>query len=354
MLYLLPPWILATIPSLVQGIGSLFSAKQARSWSLKDIAAQNAYNSPSAQLSRLREAGLPFASYAQGQTGNQSALPSHESGIGNAASAAAGGISNFISFKTQLQQLEILKAETKVKESEALKNKAEVTYLLEGAGEDRQGTNLTATLRAQQGLAQATEKGAQLGNIVTGAAAKYAEQKEQANLNQTLINNDKLVEEISSIITDRELTGQRLKTEEQETAIKTLLAEYQRDMSDAQLAQLLKNNRLIDANISGKRIENDIQAIKYKIEKATETAQVYKTENEAVISGLHSDSVREQFESYTRYQEFVRLVQDELKKPIWERTIKGNFDALVAWAYTSVTGITGQSQGLTNILQTIK
>jgi len=113
-----------------------------RAQSRGDIARQNAYNSPLQQIARLREAGLPNAALLNGtQAGNQSALPQTNKSLGN-----------FITTQTQLKQLEILKAEIRLKNAEADESQARRDWLLSGRGEDRAGTNLTSNLRAMQGL----------------------------------------------------------------------------------------------------------------------------------------------------------------------------------------------------------
>lgn len=64
----MPAWFLLMLPQLIGGLGKLLASRSA-------INRQNVYNSPVAQIGRLKEAGLPFAAFEAGQAGSQSQLP---------------------------------------------------------------------------------------------------------------------------------------------------------------------------------------------------------------------------------------------------------------------------------------
>ena len=88
------------------------------------IAAQNAYNSPAAQLARLREAGLPMAAFTSQGTGNQSGLPgTHDMG--------ASQISNYIATRTALKQIDLIDAQTQKMRAEAEESIGRLNWLKE-------------------------------------------------------------------------------------------------------------------------------------------------------------------------------------------------------------------------------
>jgi len=336
------PWqdLLPIVPVIGDVAGKIIDRAQSR----KDIERQNAYNTPAAQMARLRKAGLPMGAMGGNIANSQSALPQTS---GSGIAEGGRGISNFITNQTQLQQLEILKEEVRLKRSERLKNEAEVTYLLEGQGEDRQGTNLTRNLRTQYGIQDAQMKGAELSNKVSEVAAENASTK-------TALENAEAIQRIGKLIQDRELTGKQIEGAGYENQIKSVIAQYQKGMSDAQLGKLLKENGLLDKNITGKEIENDIQAVRYEIEKATKEAQIAKADAEGATAMLSYDSAKEYFKNYQEYQQWVDLVQDELRKPPSQRSVKGTLKMIQAWAYTTITGITGASPNGTSFLNFLK
>jgi len=81
------------------------------------------YNSPKAQISRLRAAGLPFAAFTAGQAGNQSSLPD-VSGIG----AAGNTLSSYFGSRNDQQDY-------RVKKNLADVSDADTRALLEGTYE---------------------------------------------------------------------------------------------------------------------------------------------------------------------------------------------------------------------------
>jgi len=336
------PWqdFLPIVPVVGDIAGKMIDRAQSR----KDIERQNAYNTPAAQLARLRKAGLPMGAMGGNIANTQSALPQTS---GSGIAEGGRGIANFITNQTQLQQLEILKEEVRLKRSERKKNEAETTYLLEGAGEDRQGTNLTRNLRTQYGIQAAQEKGAELTNKITEVTAENARTK-------AALENTEAIQRIGKLIQDRELTSKQIEGAGYENQIKSVIAQYQKGMSDAQLAKLLKENGLLDKSITGKGIENDIQSIRYEIEKATKEANIMKTDAEAAQAMVSYESTKEYFKNYQEYQQWVDLVQDELRKPLNQRSVKGTLKMIQAWAYTTITGITGASPNGTSFLNFLK
>lgn len=336
------PWkeILGALPIAGDLIGGTIDRMQSR----RDIAKQNAYNEPRAQLARLREAGLPMAAMIGGQGGGlQSALP-HTSG-----KSSTGNISNFISSQMQLKQLEILKAEIRSKNSEADLNEAERDVLLGRRGETRRGTNLANSLESRVGIEQAEEKSRGFENVIKETEASNVRTK-------TTLENNRAVAEIAKILKDTELIDKHIVGAEYENQIGSVIARYRGRMSNAELKKLLKENNLLSENIEGKNIENSINRIRLSIERATEASQILTRDMSAAMSMLTYEKVAAEFQNYNQYHKYVQMVQDQIDKTMWEKIKdpESSLRAMMALAYTTITGISGQSPGLSTILQGIK
>lgn len=332
MLYLLAPWLVAAIPSLIATAGAMIGRGQSRG----DIARQNAYNDPSNQVARLRRAGLPMAAMEGGHAGTQSTLPE------TSGDKIGSSIGSFISNQTQLLQMQLLKEEIRLKGSEADRNEAERDWLLSGRGEDISGTNLTSTLKTKLGIEQAQMRGHNLTNIITQAAADNARTR-------TRLDNTKIIEEITNLVVSRGLTGEHIKGAAFDNNIKRIISEYQKGMSEQAFTKLVLEN-------IGQANQNDISEIRSRIEQATETSQIFEQDMKAAMSSLSYDRVKAEFENYNQYQEFVQRVQDHMNKTAWER-IKdpmATLQAMIDFAYTSVTGLSGQGQMGNSILNFMK
>lgn len=288
------PW--QDLLSIAPVIGDVIGGELARGQSRRDIARQNAYNHPAQQAQRLREAGLPLALMTGTASGNQSALPQTS---GQSIGGGVGKIANYITTQTQLKQLEILKEEARLKRSEADKNQAETDWLLSGRGIDRAGTNLTSNLRTQQLGAQLGTKAQEIANNIQSAISQNTPQRLQ-------LENQKLTQDILSLINQRRLTDKQVDIATSEAAIKRVIAGYQENMSREEFAKLLKENDLLDKNITGKGIENDIDAIRYRVSKATESNQIALSDMDLINRELSWDKLKTEFQTYNEYLQFKR------------------------------------------------
>lgn len=335
----------ALIPLIAAGIGAggaIGGAAIHRGQSKQDIANQNAYNHPAQQLARLREAGLPFAAYAQGQSGNQSALPqASDAGL---TQGSQSGISNFITTSTQLKQLELLKAEIRQRNAEADLKNAERDWLLSGRGEDKAGTNLTNNLRTQQEFSKAQATGAQLANKIQDAVARNTPTR-------LMLENTKLISDIEKTLSDKDLIKEHTKGAELENKIKRVLAAYQPSMSNAQLERLLKSNQLLDLNIEGTRLDNALSTIRNRIAAATEFDTIRMTKVGLLSAVQNYEVAKEYFNTYQQYQMFVRRVQDAFANEK-DLSFGERWKAILAGIYTSIMGNQGSGNlpGLLNSL----
>lgn len=338
------------IVSMIPVVGDIASAMISRGQSKRDIAAQNAYNHPAAQVARLREAGLPMAAGLEGaRSGNQSSLP-------QTMQNTAGGLTNFIQRQIELKQIKLLDEEIRVRRSEANKNEAESKWLLSGQGTDTAGTNLTSILKTRLGMEQTQAKGAEIANKISQIAADNA-------YTRNVLENKKLTEEISSIIRERDLLNENIDKAMYDNRIARVLANYQESMSNAQLEKLLRENDLLSSTKKGKDIENSIEAIRYKINSYTADNEMkmsdIKTAQDVMdytLSNLTYDRVKAEFRNYEEYQAFVRTAREYMTTTDWKKVINPGeqMKAIVAFAYTTVTSLTGQSPNATNILNLLK
>lgn len=76
----------------------------------------------------------------------------------------------------------------------------------------------------------------------------------------------------------------------------------------------------------------------------------------AAMSMLTYEKVAAEFQNYNQYHKYVQMVQDQIDKTMWEKIKdpESSLRAMMALAYTTITGISGQSPGLSTILQGIK
>lgn len=331
MLFLLAPWLLAAIPAMIQAAGGIAQS----SMSSRDIKKQNAYNSPSQQVSRMNEAGLPMAALSgTANAGSQSQLPSRE-GIKDAGHS----LGNYFSTQVQLKQLKILDEEIKLKAAESSLKSAEAAFLLSGRGIDTGNTNLTTGMKQKLEIEGNTVAAGRIGNkIQEGVLRNQAKRQE--------LENNNLAMDIVKKAADIGLTNIHAEGAITDNQMKKVILEYQPGMSAAQLDKLLKENGILAT-------EQGLKNVQLEIQNATKSSQIQSTHMDAELKELSWERVGEEFKNYKEYQQFVQIVQDEMNKTPWER-IKdplGTFKAIAATAYTTVTGLQGQSSGLLNLIK---
>lgn len=121
------PWPAVVAAGLTVG-GALGSQEIQRNLSLKNWNRQNAYNTPSAQIARLREAGLPLATMFGGQGGSTSSpidRPQVDPTLG-----VAQGIQAYNQTMMQRKQLQVMDQDLRTKTAEADIKEAERDFLL--------------------------------------------------------------------------------------------------------------------------------------------------------------------------------------------------------------------------------
>lgn len=320
-------------PALISAFITAGGALLNRAQSQGDIARQNAYNHPLNQVRRLRESGLPMAALTGGMAGAQSALPQ--------TIDAGGTLNKYVTTQQQLQQLELVKEEIRLKRAEADKFSAERDWYLSGG--QNGSTNLVNTLRTRLGMEQAQAEGQGIlnkTNILNLQNTPYRQQLENIKLNA----------EIGNLYKSGKLIDEQISSAELNNRIQGVIAEYQPGMSKEQFNKLLKENQLLDLTKEGKGIENDIQKVRRTVERETEGTQITQRHQQEIMNQLTYDKVKHEFKTYEEYQEFVT----EARKLF--QADGSNFNPLklskraLALLYTTITGVTGSSPGATGTL----
>lgn len=205
--------------------------KKNRQWQEDRMREQNAYNHPSQQMARLREAGInPHLAYSQGSISNSSAgvnspasHPQDFSGIGDAAQS-------YIATRMQQTQIDQMKKSIEVADAEKSLKEAQEIATLSGAAKTDQ------ELLEMQSLLQ----------------TKIDQSK--ANLNQTNVNTELARKQIEKVLQDvsSSKTGQKL-SESQITKIGQEIQE-----SVARIKLLKSQGRNTDVDSAIKEIQQEM------------------------------------------------------------------------------------------------
>jgi len=112
--------------AVIPGIGAQASAQMQRRWALDDLERQNEYNSPAAQLQRLKAAGLPAASFFSGGVSSQSDMP--RSSNVDPTLGYAEGVQNFMQNRMQQAQIRAIEANARGAEADANIKEIDANY----------------------------------------------------------------------------------------------------------------------------------------------------------------------------------------------------------------------------------
>ena len=131
------------VSGLLGGIGQLFSNKaqkkegaKQRQFALDMWERQNAYNTPSKQMQRLKDAGLnPALMYGQGNVGNaQQAMGVQQSKIDNVGAAAAQSVASGVQLDLVAKQKQLLADQAAQARANAFKSQIDATIGIKDYG----------------------------------------------------------------------------------------------------------------------------------------------------------------------------------------------------------------------------
>lgn len=323
-----------TIAALVSAGGGLID----RFISRGDIAKQNAYNSPTQQVARLKEAGLPMAALTGGVAGNQSQLPE--------GAGFKEAVSKYQSTSMQGKQLEILKAEARLKNAQADESEARRDWLLGQVNDTSLDmSNLTNQLRTSQNLQTSQLQGQSFANTISSFAARNASMK-------TLLENQTAIQNLARGLQGMGLVNKEIEGKELDNKIKDVVAQYQPGMSLEQFKHLVKSNNLLDVQIEGSNLDNEMKRIKNFIEEQTKHQQIHKIHMDDLQSVLNYERFGAEFKNYKEYQLFVDEVRRQFRGQNGFMSMD-SFRALAALAYTTITGLSG-SANVGNIMMGLR
>jgi len=292
--------------------------------------ASNRYNSPEAQIKRAKAAHLPAASINNISAGNQSAVtPSNDLGT----SEGARQIGQYNHNQRTIKEIANLQQDIKRKQIENDKLAGELQWYLSGRGEDPGGTNLTSMLKAEQGIKQYQGAGMKIANQAADNLLKNQPYKIR-------LDNIEQQGRINNIFQQYQIGGEQLEGYKKENALKDLELKWKPQMNQAQLNNLLADHGIKLQDIGLKQLQN-------QLETATQAGKIFKSDMEAALTSLTYDRVGAEFETYQQYQQFVRNVQDEINKPLWEafKDPVARIKAIISYAYTATVNPNGQASG---------
>lgn len=277
----LAPAIISAGGALASGLINHFSNKSLSNNAFRQNVQmwreQNAYNSPLAQVARMREAGLnPALAYggSGAVTGNADQAPSLD----------YGGVMNqpLINpdFAFQAQEALNLKSTRELQETQANKNRAETFEAL-------------------------------FRGVQQGAKAKYAEQYAIEELKNMKLNNDKVYQEtemtketIENIIATRNLTKEQISALEYANEFAERTMEYRIEATQLQNAETRKRMKEIDSIISKNFAE--VGLINQQIQTA-----VY---NNAVLPNLLQNNLHKGFAEIDNLKKTNQQIDQNIEK----------------------------------------
>jgi len=300
--------------------------------------AANKYNSPEEQIKRAKSAHLPAASINNISAGNQSAVtPSTDYGT----SSAGKEIGQYNQNQRTIKEVAKLQEDINRMRLENKKLTGELEWYLSRRGDDPGGTNLTSILKAEAGIKQYQGAGMKIANQAADNLLKNQPYKIR-------LDNIEQQGRINNILQQYNIGGEQLEGIKKENALKDLELKWKPQMNKAQLNNLLADHGIKLQDIGLKKLQN-------QLETATQAGRIFKNDMDAAMSSLTYDRVGAEFETYKSYQEFVRNVQNEINKPLWE-AIKdpvSRIKAIISYVYTATVNPSGQASG-GNIMQYLR
>lgn len=340
------PWpaIIAAGASLAAGETARAGGREQRRWQKEDLDRFYKWNEPSQQLARMRKAGLPMAALTGGGvSGGGGSLGGSVPDSGHGKQAEE--IGKFSQRAIDLQQVELLKAETRNKNSEADVNEAKRDWFLSQAGNDSSNqTNLISGMKENL-------KASQLQNFATetaNAINNHVRQNTPYRLNQ---ENAKIDAEIARILKQNQLTDKDIKGKDISNAIGEIDLAFKHRMSLAQWKKLLSEKGLIDEKIESEKVNRAISEVERYVKANTAAASIMKAGYEALNEQLSHDRIGEMFRSYKAYQEFVGKAQKLFQADASNFDPRVFAERLAALAYTMSAEITGGAGRLLNAIR---
>lgn len=259
-------WISAAIGGVSQGINALFQGDQNkknrefqereneknRQFAVQQWNAQNEYNLPVNQMSRLRDAGInPHLAYSQGQPMNSSNAPASPSGVGSLPAGEAPKFNLGELYQTLLtkSQIKNMDADTAKKEAE----KREVEARTENTSTDTEIKKVELNHKDREIMAKINVDEQQV-------------EESKSRIESSEIANRKMEQEIENLKSQKNMTDQQV--ENLKKTIYLITAQIENTNADTRLknaqmeTELLRkgnveaDTRLKNAQVTGQNIQN--------------------------------------------------------------------------------------------------
>lgn len=155
--------------------GAQAAAQQQRRWALRDLEAQNKYNSPAEQLRRLKEAGLPAAAFFSGGVSSQSDQP--RSTNVDPTFGTSQGVGGYLNSRMNSAQLRLMDAQTRKADAEAGEAEGRTMWLKSPRDNTLSSihNNQGVTLDTELDIQQANAAGANAAQMIQHQIAKAGE-----------------------------------------------------------------------------------------------------------------------------------------------------------------------------------
>lgn len=235
-----------------------------RNDALTDWKMQNEYNSPSAQMQRLKDAGLnPNLVYGNGAEATSGAMPRSSSvegysprayDYGQGASNIVGG---YLDAQVKQQQVDNLQAQKTLLGQQALLAAAQITDTTARAAKTAQDTEIgKATLKRADDIAQSSLEMTRAGINKTLADTKYTlDNNERAALSNQM-NLREAVERIASMRMGRKLTQAQTENTREDTWNKKIQGQVM-SASESEIYQRIKS---VEKDIKLKQLDIDLKS----------------------------------------------------------------------------------------------
>lgn len=299
--------------------------------------AQNKYNSPAAQLKRLKEAGYPYAAFGNAQAAGQQTESAGDYGISEAGNRA----SQYIAFAKQQEEVNQLRETIEALNMQNQVARDAMNYNLGVYGTPYGPSRQQANMAYQQRTTEATAKGYEIANNIQKMV-------EENTPNRLEFENQQILSATEKLKADIDYTEAQTKGVNIDNAWKEVLKDLERRKSVAEIAETMARTGLIGEQTDMVKIQKRIAEVQAEIAEKTKS---YSIDNERLgnlIKAVQSDAVKAEFENWQQYNEFARRFRDYLNSDStgnWE-----SIKAYLALLYTSIAGLTGEAPGLGRII----
>lgn len=185
-------------------VGNLFSTIMQRSWAKKDQARANEYNSPEAQIRRLKEAGLS-SGYMYGTQGGGQSAPIESTNV-DPQLGTSKALDAYFTNQLQKKQLALLDAEIMGKRADSQLKEAEAGWWLTNYNKDsehietnRLGQSLGAKLTMDKANAVGTEITNKIKQLDLDISSETGMKTAKAELNKIVNQSSLLSQELQNL-----------------------------------------------------------------------------------------------------------------------------------------------------------